>query len=186
VPLPQEDWYEILRRLTEGDRLALLRLSRLLNGFLARWNAYDFRDEWDDLIQEVVIAAVVALREGRFRDRASVVGWLRSTARFKFVDRLRSHLRTPEGESVPWEEVVERVEAEAEGVEARELREDLQRALARIPEKKRLVVLGVYVHGKTYDEVAAESGIPLGTLKRYLRDGLAELREELRALVPAG
>ena len=42
-----------------------------------------------------------------------------------------------------------------------------------------MAVVGVHVHGKTYAQVAEESGIPLGSLKRYLRDGLAQLREEL-------
>lgn len=51
------DWAAVLERLLAGDRLALLQLSRLVNGFLARWNADDFRDEWDDVIQEVVLAA---------------------------------------------------------------------------------------------------------------------------------
>jgi DNA-directed RNA polymerase specialized sigma24 family protein len=40
-------------------------------------------------------------------------------------------------------------------------------------------VTAVYVGGMTYEEAARATGIPLGTLKRYLRDGLAQLREEL-------
>ena len=60
-----------------------------------------------------------------------------------------------------------------------ESREDLRRALARIPDKKRDVVMAVYVGGLTYEEAAQATGIPLGTLKRYLRDGLAQLRIEL-------
>lgn len=181
---PREDWYAVLRRLMEGDRLALVKLSRLLNSFLARWNAYDFRDEWDDLIQEVVMAAVVAVREGKLRDPAAVVGWLRTTARFKFMDRLRSHLRCPEGESLPWEDEVEGIDTASEAPDPA-LREDMKRALERLPEKVRTAVLGVYIHGKTYDEVAEESGVPLGSLKRYLRDGLTQLRGELRDFLPS-
>jgi hypothetical protein len=37
----------------------------------------------------------------------------------------------------------------------------------------------VYVAGHTYSEAAAATGIPLGSLKRYLRDGLNTLRAEL-------
>ena len=58
---PNEDWAQVLERLLDGDRLALLQLTRLLNSFLGRWNAYDFRDEWDDLIQEVILAAATAM-----------------------------------------------------------------------------------------------------------------------------
>ena len=48
-----------------------------------------------------------------------------------------------------------------------------------LPEKRREVVVRVYVEGLTYPEAAERTGIPLGSLKRYLRDGLAQLRDEL-------
>ena len=172
------DWLAALERLIEGDRLALVELSRLVNGFLARWNAYDFRDEWDDLIQEVLMAAVKALREGKLREPQAIVGYLRTTARFKFVDRLRRHLRCNEDETLPWEDVVEQEEGSVEADDP-ELQQDLRASLERLPEKKRLAVVGVYLEGGTYDEVAERTGIPLGTLKRYLRDGLAQLRGDL-------
>jgi len=35
------------------------------------------------------------------------------------------------------------------------------------------------VRGQTYPEAAASTGIPLGSLKRHLRDGLAALRTAL-------
>ena len=55
----QTDWGATLEALLEGDALALARLTRLINGFLGRWNAYDFRSDWDDLVQEVVVAGAV-------------------------------------------------------------------------------------------------------------------------------
>ena len=174
------DWGETLEALETGDALALARLTRLINGFLARWNAYDFRSEWDDLIQEVLMGAVVALREGRIRDRRAVVGYLRSTARFKFVDRLKRHLRCSEDQTLPWEDVVGPDAAIlSEDPGDSELRHDLVEALERLDEKRRVAVVGVHVQGKTYTQVSEESGIPLGSLKRYLRDGLAQLRDEL-------
>ena len=41
----------------------------------------------------------------------------------------------------------------------------------------RLVLEGIYRQGKTYEEVADETGIPLGTMKRRLRDALMVLRQ---------
>jgi RNA polymerase sigma-70 factor (ECF subfamily) len=178
----REDWAAVLERLLDGDRTALLRLTRLINSFLTRWNAYDFRDEWDDLIQEVLLAAGTAVRDGKLRERGAAFGYLRTTARFKFVDRLKRHLRLAEDETLPWEEVVEsgfepRVEAQEPG-EAR----DVRTALEALPEKQRDAVFAVHVRGQTYDEAAASTGIPLGSLKRHLRDGLSALRA---ALAPA-
>jgi DNA-directed RNA polymerase specialized sigma24 family protein len=38
------------------------------------------------------------------------------------------------------------------------------------------VLDGIYRQGKTYETVSAETGIPLGTMKRRLRDALMALR----------
>lgn len=178
MALPDQDWAAVLQRIVDGDRLALVQASRLVNGFLVYWNAYAFQGEWEDLVQEVVSAAALALREGRLREPSAVVGFLKTTTRFKYLDRLRLQLGRRRGERLPWEELVESREAPEDGLGA-EFREDLRRALARIPEKKREAVIAVYLEGQTYEEAALATGTPLGTFKRYLRDGLAQLRAEL-------
>ncbi|HIF96461.1 MAG TPA: RNA polymerase sigma factor [Myxococcales bacterium] len=183
----EEDWYAVLEALQDGDALALARLTRLVNGFLAGWNAYDFRSDWDDLLQEVIIASALALREGRIRDRRAVVGYLRTTARFKFVDRLRIHLRVKEDQTLPWEDVVGSDELSTASTMAPEgLSQDVRNAVERLSEKRRVAVLGVYLEGKTYNVVSEESGIPLGSLKRYLREGIAQLRQELADFIESG
>ncbi len=182
MPASERNWADVLRRVVEGDRLALAQLSRLVNAFLARFGAYDFRDEWEDLVQEVISAAALALREGRLREPQAALAFLWSTARFKYMDRLRIHLGSGKGEKLAWEDVASREPPLQEALGA-EGREDLRRALARIPDKKREAVTAVYVGGLTYEEAARATGIPLGTLKRYLRDGLAQLRAELSDLL---
>ncbi len=159
----------------------------MVNGFLAGWNAYDFRSDWDDLLQEVIIASALALREGRIRDRRAVVGYLRTTARFKFIDRLRVHLRVKEDQTLPWEDVVGSDELSTASTMAPEgLSQDVRNAVERLSEKRRVAVLGVYLEGKTYNVVSEESGIPLGSLKRYLREGIAQLRQELADFIESG
>lgn len=181
------DWGATLEALLDGDALALARLTRLVNGFLGRWNAYDFRSDWEDLVQEVVVAAALALREGRIRDRRAVVGYLRTTARFKFIDRLKAHTRTREDDTLPWEDVVAADEAKlADDPASEEMSRDLAQALERLPEKQRVAVVGVYVQGRTYDQVSEDTGIPLGSLKRYLREGLSRLREDLGDFLDSG
>ena len=174
------DWGATLEALIEGDALALARLTRLVNEFLASWNAYDFRSDWDDMIQEVLIAATTALQEGRIRDRRAVAGYLRTTARFKFIDRLKSQTRHREKTSIPWEEVIESetLQLSEDGADS-ELTRDLAQAIERLPEKQRRAVIEVHLQGKTYERAAQDTKIPLGSLKRFLRDGLAALRVDL-------
>ena len=159
----------------------MAKLTRLVGSFLARWNAYDFRDEWDDLIQEVLVAAAHAMRDGRLRERAAVVAYLKTTARHKFADRVKAHLRRSEDAHLAWEDVIEAEldppEGEGEPGAARDVRE----ALAELSDDRRNAVVAVYLEGKTYEEAAADTGIPLGSLKRYLREGLAQLRGSLAA-----
>lgn len=177
----RQDWAEALERLEQGDRLALLRLTRLLNGFLSRWNAYDFQDEWEDLIQEVLVAALRAQSEGRIRERAHTYGFLKTVARNKFVDRLKAKLRSPADGSLPWEEIVEgELDPGNDGVDPT-LSADLREGLERLDDKHRASIIAVYVNGQTHDEAVAATGIPLGSLRRYLREGLASLELSLSA-----
>ncbi len=177
--MSEGDWIGVLQRVVDGDRLALAQASRLVNAFLVRWSAYDFRDEWEDLVQEVITAAALAVRDGRLRDPQATVAFLKTTTRFKYVDLLRIQLGLRKSDKLPWEEMLTRDQRPlGEGLGA-EAREDLRRALARVPDKRRDALLAVYVGGLTYEEAVRATGIPLGTLKRYLRDGLAQLRDEL-------
>jgi RNA polymerase sigma-70 factor (ECF subfamily) len=180
------DWAAVLERLIEGDRLAFLELSRLVTGFLVRWRAYDFRDEWDDLVQEVILAAVEAARGRRLRQPGAVVGYLRTAARYKFVDwlrRRRSEPLEPEREARPPELSWPAASHDSRAAEAEHL--DLGEALKSLPERQQRALLSVYVEGHTYDEAALSTGIPLGSLKRYLREGLVALRAALEPGPPA-
>jgi RNA polymerase sigma-70 factor (ECF subfamily) len=174
----REDWAGVVEQMLTGDRAAQLRLARLVTGFLAHWGAYDFRAEWPDLVQDVLLAVIRAAREGRVRNAQAVVGYVRSIAHHKLMDRLRAHVRraedetaAPEGDGAP----LGRVQACAAD---QDVVAGVRRALERLPERKRRVVFAVYGEGKTYDQVAEETGIPLGSVKRYLREGMAILRRD--------
>src|SRR4029453_1548597 len=122
---PDPNWTGLLQRVVDGDALAFVQASRLVNSFLVRWNAYVFRDEWDDLVQEGIARGVLALGEGRLRDPQAAIAFLKSTARFKFVDRVRIQLRAGSGENFPWEAILVGRERPLEEQLAAVAREDL-------------------------------------------------------------
>jgi DNA-directed RNA polymerase specialized sigma24 family protein len=115
VPAPPApdppDWLALVERLQAGDRLAFLQLARLVSGFLIQLRAYDFRDEWDDLRQEVLASLVANARAGRLRDPTAFVGYVKIITRNKFVDRLKRQLRQPENHALPWDEETARAAA---------------------------------------------------------------------------
>jgi RNA polymerase sigma-70 factor, ECF subfamily len=168
------DWGAVVDRLLAGDRLAFLQLNRLVTNVLTRLRAYDFRDEWDDLRQEVLASVVENARAGRLRDPEAFVGYVRSITRNKFVDRLKGSLRRHEKEALPWDDETARLVASAPRHEDRA--RELWAAARDLPEEQQRVLDGVYREGRTCQEVSDRTGIPLGTLKRRLREALAALR----------
>lgn len=179
TPVPAPDWLAVVARLADGDRAAFLELNRLVTGILVQLRAYDFREEWDDLRQEVLLAVVANAKAGRLRDPQAFVGYVRIVTRNKFVDRLKQHLRLKEDEALPWDDEAARVACPAttDAAEAA----NLWAAVRTLPEDEQRVLHGIYRQGRTYQEVADDTGIPLGTLKRRLRSALATLRERLGA-----
>jgi RNA polymerase sigma-70 factor (ECF subfamily) len=176
-PETTTDWPAMMDRLVRGDPVAFAHLSRFVTGMLVHWRAYDFRDEWDDVIQEVLMAAIEAWRSGTLRKREAIVAYLRAAARFKFVDRIRR--RRPESLDAREEEQGAGGDCwpPAEQDEP-DLRIEVRSLLERLPEKQREAIVQVYGLGRTYEEAAEVTGIPLGSLKRHLRDGLAALRKK--------
>ena len=60
---------------------------------------------------------------------------------------------------------------------------DLDRALARLPEEQRLVILLVGIEGMRYEAVAEIIGVPVGTVRSRLSRGREALRR-LMGIVP--
>jgi RNA polymerase sigma-70 factor (ECF subfamily) len=170
------DWAALLDRLLTGDRLAFATLNRLITTTLGQLRAYDFRDEWDDLRQEVLLALVASAQAGRLRDPRAVAGYVRIVTRNKFMDRLKRHLRRREDAHLPWDEETAHSFAVA-GHDA--TTHDLSAALAALSDDERRVIEGVFGEGRTYQEVSHATGIPLGTMKRRLRTAIASLRRRM-------
>jgi RNA polymerase sigma-70 factor (ECF subfamily) len=153
-------------RLLAGDHAAFVELARLVTGFLISWRAYDLRDEWDDLIQDVLTQVASHYASGRVRQREALVGYIRTVARRRFVDILRRN--RPNFVDLELDELPQ---SDPNGIAG-----SLRRHVERLPEKQRTALEAVYLEGRTQQEAAKSTGIPLGSLKRYLREGLSSLR----------
>lgn len=172
------DWAARLEALGKSDATALAQVRRLITGQLARMRAYETREGWDDLAQEIIVKVWRAHRDGKIRDYRVLPGFVRTLTRNAVIDALRK--RQPD------------LGKEADDVERLAVAPDnsldpgtqlaLRNALGQLDERHREVVERLYLKGMSYDETAADLGRPRGTINRLQREAMQQLRE---ILVPA-
>jgi RNA polymerase sigma-70 factor (ECF subfamily) len=173
--VPQTPDPEILRELAGGEIGALGELydryHERVRRFVAR--ATSDADDVDDVVHATFLAA--AKSAGRYDGRPSCRPWLigiaaqlvrrrrRSFGRFLTV---LSSLRATQATA-------------ADPRPALQARGDVERALVRISEAKRITLLMAEVEGLSCAEIAAALGIPIGTVWTRLHAARRELRRAL-------
>jgi len=113
--------------------------------------------------------------------RGSARTWILSVAHHKSVDAVRRSRRNP---TVPLSETMT---GGADVIEAAQARVDaghVRRALEGLSIEQRAAIVLAYYGGYTQQEIAQRLGVPLGTIKTRMRDGLLRLRTVLPAPAP--
>ncbi len=178
VTTEETDWAALLMRVRDRqDRVAFAALFRhfapRIKGFLIKSGASPSLAE--ECAQEVM--AVLWQKAHLFDPaRASVATWVFTIARNRRIDALRKS-RRPEPEDLPWGPEPEPDQAEA--LEMQQETERLGEALARLPEKQRTLIERAYFGDLSHSEIAAETGLPLGTIKSRIRLALDRLRHHM-------
>lgn len=115
--------------------------------------------------------------------RANPLGWLLMLCRSRALDRLRQ--RRAAAETIDVTDIADH--QSDDGAQPDELLSLLQehsrvhKALSKLdPERRRLISLA-FLQGMTHSEIAAATGLPLGTVKSHVRRALAQLRADLEA-----
>ena len=108
--------------------------------------------------------------------RASVATWVFTIARNRRIDIARK-ARRPEAEALDWGEVEpDQADVYAAGQETARL----VAAMAGLPEKQRALIQRAFYGELSHSEIAAETGLPLGTIKSRIRLALDRLRQSMR------
>jgi RNA polymerase sigma factor (sigma-70 family) len=171
----ETDWVDLVARVRDrGDRTAFAALFRhfapRVKGFLMKSGASAALAE--ECAQDVM---AVLWQKAHLYDpaRASVATWVFTIARNRRIDALR-RARRPEPEELTWGP-----EAEPDQAEVYELQRESMRlgdAVARLPEKQRVLIERAFWGDLSHSEIAAETGLPLGTIKSRIRLALDRLR----------
>jgi RNA polymerase sigma-70 factor (ECF subfamily) len=176
--LPEAD---LLARCRQGDQQAFRELvdryKDLVFAVIARSGADPSRVE--DLAQEVFLRIHRGLPY--FRGEAKVTTWI-----YRIVLNLLSEAsqRRHARREVPLDPDAPAHQPRIEDRTARdlELRDRLDKALARLPPNYRLLIAGHYLQGAKYEELAEALDMPLGTVKTHLH----RAKQQLRALLDEG
>jgi len=131
----------------------------------------------EEVTQEVYLQAW--RQSARFdRQAGTALSWLLTLAHRRAVDRVRSAQASTTREQRAAERDVDRPHDEvSEAVEQRLDAEQVRRCLEGLTTLQRESVTLAYYQGFTYAEVGTNLGVPLGTIKTRMRDGLIRLRD---------
>lgn len=174
---------ELISRVAAQDRAAFRALysatSAKLMGVLIRM--LGTRAEAEDALQEVYTR--VWLRAGRFdATKGRGMTWLIAIARNHAIDRLRAR---PEPAASAEEDAVDRLRDSAPTAEARLVAMGEAGRIAdcfgQLEADRAAAVRGAYLDGLSYLDLAARYGVPLNTMRTWLRRSLLKLRECLDA-----
>jgi RNA polymerase sigma-70 factor (ECF subfamily) len=179
---------DLIRRFQRGQPRAFEMLYDRYKDYVYRVAFFVTRNSGDaeEAVQETFLDVLRALPHYRVEGPARFETWLYRVT----VNRCRSRLRRKRPPSADWDEIedwLERVPSphpngEPEGTFLRRERAvALWRAVDRLPEAQRLVVLLRYRKGFSYDEIARTLDISIGTVKSRLHHAHRKLKEWLGA-----
>jgi RNA polymerase sigma-70 factor (ECF subfamily) len=173
------EWAGHVRRIrTDRDQSAFAELFR---HFAPRVKAFLKKSGASDTLAEECTQEVMATlwHKAHLFDptRASVATWIFTIARNRKIDMIRK-TRRPEPEDLPWGPETDPGQEEALALQQET--DKLGDALRRLPEKQRELVEKAYFGELSHTEIAAQTGLPLGTIKSRIRLALERLRYEMR------
>jgi RNA polymerase sigma-70 factor, ECF subfamily len=171
----------LLTKIANGDRTALSHLydrySRMI--YAIAWKSLNSVEDCEEVVLEV-FAQVWRIASRFDADKGSVEQWIFTLARSRILDRLRKIQRlTKINTAIAAEKEIGFAPTSVdpiESVEIAERRQQVLAALSQIPAPQRQVIELAYYQGWTHTEIAAATGLSLGTVKTRLRLGLSKLK----------
>jgi RNA polymerase sigma-70 factor, ECF subfamily len=169
---PREE-LSLVRRAQAGDRAAFEDLIRA-HARLVWASVYGWvRDPaWtEDLVQDTFLKAWEAVRD--LKQPEAFRGWLLTIARRLSWRQAEVSGRTDLTAAVPEKP------APVDAPDPEEAREEVQKALARLPERYRVPVTLHFLNGLEYGAIEKATGLANGSLRGLVARGVAKLRAEL-------
>lgn len=178
---------QIVRKILDGNDALfedlVRRHQRQIVNFIYRMVG-DF-DLALDMSQDVFIRVHQALE--RFDPRFKFTTWIYRIASNCAIDRLRRHqpptisldAPQPAGDNVRRIQIASTDQDPSERLESKETMKRLELAIRRLPAGYRRLIVLRHVNSLRYEQIAAVTGLPLGTVKNRIFRARAILRREI-------
>jgi RNA polymerase sigma factor (sigma-70 family) len=166
----------LVQRCRSGDDAAWGALVRSFTGFVSSiaWKSGLTDDEASDVLQQTFVALLTALPQ--IEDPRKLPSWIARTAGRECVRTKARRLRrltdaageAPDREPSPEETVIRSEQIE-----------EMKVALSQLPMRQIVVLHGLFLEGKSYEQIAQEYHMPHGAIGPTRSRALAQLRSEL-------
>ena len=177
-----------MARIQDRESLALEELYDRYSGILKSliMGVIHNDAEADDLLQEIFMeiwnqAAHYSAQKGK------PLGWIVTLTRRRSIDRLRKKQAYARAEERLQNETEQQPDAwvhnsTEDDIEMSDTRRLILNVLKNLPVAQREAIDLAFYHGMSQREIAAKTGIPLGTIKTRLELGLKKISEALRGM----
>jgi RNA polymerase sigma factor (sigma-70 family) len=176
------------KRIARDRRISevIQRERRRLLHFIRR--RVDDRGDAEDILQDVFFELIEADR--LMRPIEQVGAWLYRVARNRIIDRFRKRradievpLNASEPDALQLEDLLPSPDAGPEALYARSvLLEELSEALEELPEEQRDVFVAHEMEGRSFKQLASETGLSVNTLLSRKHYAVLHLRRRLQAI----
>lgn len=178
----------LMARIQEREPQALAELYDRYSGILKSliMGVIHNDAEADDLLQEIFMeiwnqAAHYSAQKGK------PLGWIVTLTRRRSIDRLRKKQAYARAEERLQNETEQQPDAwvhnsTEDDIELSDNRRLLAGIMKNLPVAQREAIDLAFYHGMSQREIAAKTGIPLGTIKTRLELGLKKISEALRGM----
>ena len=168
----------LLQQVAQGDQLAF---SNLYDGIaprvfgLVRRVLIDHAQS-EEVTQEVFLE--IWQSASRFEpNKGKAMTWILTMARRRAIDRIRSSQAGRDRDTrVGLRDYEPEYDEVAESVEIRVEAKKVDTAMRELSDVQRQVISLAYYGGSSHSEIAQTLGVPIGTVKTRMRDGMIRLR----------
>ncbi len=177
LAMTPEDISKLIVRVSTRDRAAFDQLYRQVSAklFGVCLRVLNDRAEAEEALQEVFVK--VWTKADRFAvSELSPISWLVAVARNHAIDRIRARRLSTVDVDTALQVADPAPGPEAIAVAAGES-DRIGRCLDELEQDRAAAVRGAYLKGESYAELAARHGVPLNTMRTWLRRSLMKLRE---------